>query len=149
MEKEQFQQQQLEGMPITPEAIKNNFENKRINSDPSFGNLYSTYQDDMDRASRLKERYEQETERDELGLLGEALVFASIEKGALGEKVTARGTNMYDDFFHGADIVIESKARQIREPIISSIELLKIISILGLFIALSCIIFEALKDSLL
>ena len=122
MKEEQFQQQQLEGMPITAEAIKKNFETKRINPDLSFGNLYSTYQDDMDRASRLNERYEQQSERDELDLLGEAIVFASIEKGALGEKVTARGTSMYDDFFHGADIVIESKARQIREPIISSID---------------------------
>jgi len=108
--------------PMTPESVILNFQSKRIAPDPEFAQLYSTYNDDMERVKRLQERYEADPSHDELGFVGEALVFDRIEKGALGSSITARGTNPYDDLFHGADIVIESNARQLRNPIVSAVD---------------------------
>lgn len=107
---------------LSPEVLKKNYEQKRINTDEGFAGLYSTYKDDMERAANLKESFDRQTGQDELGFYGEALIFSCIERGALGTTITARGTNLYDDLFHGADIVIESKAKQQRDPIVSSID---------------------------
>ncbi len=115
-------QSHLEGIQLTPEVIKENFKNKRINPDKAFNNLYSAFPDDMERASRLQGLYETQQEKDELGFLGEALVFNRLEEGALGSSITARGTSVYDDLFHGADVVVESTGRQQRDPIVSSID---------------------------
>lgn len=106
----------------TPESIRNNFEQKRIKSDESFAILYSSYKEDMRLAEKLKNKFETKTEQDELGFFGEALVLSCIEEGALGVNITARGTSSYDDLIHGADVIIESKGRQQRDPIISSID---------------------------
>lgn len=108
---------------FSPENVRKNFEENRIQPDGvSFAPLYSTFADDMKRTQAIEQVYKQESEKDELGFLGEALVFTCIEKGALGNHITARGTSQYDDFFHGADVVIESKGKQQRDPIVSSID---------------------------
>jgi hypothetical protein len=108
--------------PVTPASVKEKFERRRIVPGDDFQSLYSTFRDDMEKALRLRKMYEQQASQDDLGFLGEALVFDRIEQGALGGAITARGTSEYDDLFHGADIAIESKARQQRDPIISAVD---------------------------
>ena len=117
-------QNQLEGMSsYTPEVVKKNYEAKRIVADPIFTSLYSEYEKDMSRAEHLKEVYSAQHQSPEtLGSIGEALIFTCIDKGALGSRITARGTHIYDDYYHGADMVIESTSRQMRDPIVSTID---------------------------
>jgi hypothetical protein len=117
------EQQKLElNTHYTPEMFREHFESNRISEDPVFKNLYASYDEDMSKARRLKEVYDKEKESGDLGLIGEALVYRCIEKGALGKAVTARGTNIYDDYYHGADIVIESTTRQLRDPIVGTVD---------------------------
>ncbi len=107
---------------FNPEYLRSNFEKSRIPLDLSFASLYSSFENDVSRVENLKERFAQQESNDETGMIGESLVFARIQEGVLGTGITARATSLYDDFFHGADIVIESKAKQQRDPIISSID---------------------------
>lgn len=117
------QQKSLETMDLTQEKVLRIFEENRIKAEPdSFSSMYSTFQNDQDRVANLRNRYEQDTNKDQEGPLGEALVFLRIQQGALSPHITSRGTHLYDDFFHGADLVIESKARQLRDPIVSSVD---------------------------
>lgn len=117
------QQQNPEAMRLTPENVLRFFEENRIQAEPdSFSSMYSTFQDDQVRVANLRTQYEQVANRDQEGPLGEALVFLRIQQGALSPQITSRGTHLYDDFFHGADLVIESKARQLRDPIVSSVD---------------------------
>lgn len=121
MEGKQFQ---FEGMSsYTREVVKNNYEQKRIVADPVFHSLYSDYEKDMEKASELKKYFsEHSNDLESLGADGEALIFTCIDKGALGSNITARGTNIYDDYYHGADMVIESSSKQLRDPIVSAID---------------------------
>lgn len=120
---EQKQQGQLEGMSkFTPENILANFEKSRIVADNRFADLYSDFENDMQRAKDLRDVYNNELNPDKVGSIGEALIFTCLSEGALGKSITARGTNDYDDLFHGADILIESKAKQQRDPIVSTID---------------------------
>ncbi len=122
----QFQQQPkqatLEGMHLTPEVVRRRFDESRIPLDGSFSALYSNFQDDIARTDNMKKVFEQELVKERSGSVAEALVFSCIKDGALGSKITARGSSLYDDLFKGADIIIESGVRQMRDPIISSID---------------------------
>lgn len=121
MEGKQFQQEGMNTYSL--DGVKKNYEAKRITADPIFSSLYSEYEHDMKRAEHLKQMYSSHHESSEtLGSTGEALVFTCIDKGALGSHVTARGTNLYDDYYHGADMVIESTSRYMRDPIISAVD---------------------------
>lgn len=122
MEQKPHNNEKSPQLPVTPEMVVANFEAKRIHPDAKFGQLYSTFADDMARTDRVKKMYEAQPNQDQFGFLGEALVFSCIENGALGTGITARGTSPYDDLFHGADVAIESKGRQQRDPIVSSID---------------------------
>lgn len=114
--------QKKELRELSPEEIRNHFEANRISSDASFAPIYSTYQDDMDRVQRMKESHEK-GEHDEIGFFGEALISSCIENGALGSSITARGTNPYDDFLHGADVVVETTSKQQRDPVVASVDI--------------------------
>lgn len=117
------QQQNLEGMNVTPEHVLRFFEESRIKAEEGvFASIYSTFDDDQERVKNLRHQFDQEIDKDKDGALGEALVFMRIQQGALSSQITTRATNLYDDFFHGADLVIESKARQLRDPIVSSVD---------------------------
>ncbi len=120
---EKHNQRSLEGFAVTPEQALDVFNQNRIKAEQhSFGPLYSTFNDDQARVNNLQVEYEKAVDKDKEGPLGEALVFMRIQQGALGNQITTRGTSLYDDFFHGADLVIESKARQMRDPIVSSVD---------------------------
>ncbi len=124
MQEKQPQQSQLEGMShYTPEVVRENYERNRIVADESFSGLYSEYVKDMERVKALHQTYEnKDGGKEGLGFDAEALVFTCIEKGALGNNITARGTSLYDDYYHGADLIIESRAQQVRDPIISAVD---------------------------
>lgn len=108
---------------LTPEDFLAGFDTNRIIAErDSFGTMYSTFDNDQERVGNLKERFAQEKDRDEEGAIAEAVIFHCLKQGALGSQISARGTTLYDDFFHGADLVVESKMRQLRDPIISSVD---------------------------
>jgi hypothetical protein len=119
-------QGKLEGMDhITPEALLKNFNDKRIVADPAlFGPLYSEYNEDMKEVARLGRIFEaqREGQGEDVSALGEAVIFRCIEQSTLGSQITARGGSLFDDYHKGADIIIEGKARQQREPIISTVD---------------------------
>jgi hypothetical protein len=122
---EGIKQTSLEGFNLTPENLIQDFERKRIQASPNlFSDLYSAFEDDQGRANNLRDLYEQEgnNEVKKDGQLAEAIVLHCIEKGALGSNITTRGASLYDDYFHGADLVIESKGGQARDPIVSSVD---------------------------
>ena len=110
------------GLHYTPEVICEHFEKNRIGEDPMFEHLYAEYQNDMAKVKNLREVYEKTRGPDNVGFLSEAVVYRCIEQGALGSGITARGTHVYDDYYHGADIVIESTSRQVRDPIVGTID---------------------------
>lgn len=124
MQEKQPQQFQLEGMSnYTPEVVRENYERSRIVADASFSSVYSEYVKDMERVEALHKTYESKDGGNEgLGFDAEALVFTCIEKGALGNNITARGTSLYDDYYHGADLIMESRAKHVRDPIISAVD---------------------------
>jgi hypothetical protein len=119
-------QGKLEGMDhITPEALLKNFNDKRIVADPAlFGPLYSEYNEDMNEVARKGRIFakQREGQGEDVSALGEAVVFRCIEQSMLGSQITARGASLFDDYHKGADIIIEGKARQQRDPIISTVD---------------------------
>lgn len=117
-------QSTLEGMShYSPEIVLENFKSKRIVADAAFTGIYSEYNNDMQRTHSLHTAHQEKMDgREMLGFAAEALIFTCIEKGALGNTISARGTSDYDDLFHGADMVIESTAKQLRDPIVSTVD---------------------------
>jgi hypothetical protein len=107
---------------ITPEELLARFEDKRIQPDNRFESLYSDFASDMQRVNNLKTLNDsKKTPETMLGPVGEALVFDLIEKGILGSSIKARGTSIYDDYFHHADLIVEQFGQK-RDPMISTID---------------------------
>ena len=117
MEGKQFQLEWVSS--YTPDTVRNYYEERRIESGKGFPSIYGEYKKDMG-AVEIQGKYAKSPEGS--GFVAEALVFMCIDKGALGSGITARGTHRYDDIRHGADLVIETRADQLREPIVSAVD---------------------------
>ncbi len=100
----------------TPERLIENFDTHRIVSDdPSFSALYSTWQDDQDRAGNLKVVFDSDdTDQTHLGKVAEALIFKELTNHELSQHLTFRGASLYDDYFNGVDVVVEPKSGQVQ-----------------------------------
>ena len=106
---------------IEKEAMLERFNVGRIQAGDEFKALYSDYGHDMSRVAACQEIFSKESDVEQLGSVGEALVYSRIKQGIFGDDISVRGTNLYDDYFHGADLIIE--APQQREPIVSAIDI--------------------------
>jgi hypothetical protein len=92
----------------TPESVIEKFDSSRIEADTdSFRGLYSDYHSDMERVDNLSQIYDDNSTENQFGKVAEALVFSLLNKHPINEHVTFRPTNLYDDYFHGADLLVE------------------------------------------
>jgi len=99
---------------INPEQNYSNrliesFEKSRIGSDDAFRKIYSDYSHDMERTENLGELYRSNSPEVQLGKIAEALVFSLLQKHKIRNHLEFRATSEYDDYFHGADVVVEPK----------------------------------------
>jgi len=92
-----------------PGSLIRHFENSRIGSDGAFGKMYSDYSRDMERTENLGELYRSNSPEVQLGKIAEALVFSLLKKHKIRDHLEFRVTSEYDDYFHGADVVVEPK----------------------------------------
>jgi hypothetical protein len=84
----------------------------RINPDEAFAEVYSEYQSDMERVSNLRELYDRDSQ--ELGKLAETVVFKGMVNHPINEYFNLRQTSLYDDYLHGADLVVEPRGSLIQ-----------------------------------
>lgn len=86
------------------------YEMSRINPDDDFANLYSDYSGDMARVQAMDEIYNSSNSPEtQLGKVSEALVFSLLRQHEINEHLQFRPTSQYDDFFHGADLLVEPR----------------------------------------
>jgi hypothetical protein len=93
---------------IDTSSLLEKLEQRRIEVGEEFGNLYSDYDHDMDRAHNMSETYD-DSEAFMFGKISEALIFATLIEGEAGKYIRFRSSHPYDDIFHGIDIVAEPK----------------------------------------
>lgn len=84
-----------------------NFEKQRILSDESFKDVYSDYGRDMEKVDKLTMKYDGNEPEKQFGKIAEALVFTLLARHSINEHVLIRPTSRYDDYVHGADILVE------------------------------------------
>ncbi len=89
--------------------LLNGYEKDRIEPDPTFAEIYSDYKKDMERVESLGQVYNSQSPEAQLGKVAEALVVSLLKKHEVNEHLQFRATSEYDDFFHGADVLVEPK----------------------------------------
>ena len=113
----------IEENKFVPEELLRKFEAARIEPETGFKDVYSDYQKDQGRVASLQEKFqgrEQEKSEESLGPVGEALVYDRIKSGIFGAGISARPASLYDDYFHGADLLVE--AAHFQEPVVSTVD---------------------------
>jgi hypothetical protein len=110
MNRESFKAESV-AQPKTPIE---NFEGQRIVPDESFREVYSDYGNDMERVGNLAEIYEGNSPDQQFGKVAEALVFSLLTKHPVNEHVSFRPTSLYDDYLHGADILVEPRNTRVQ-----------------------------------
>ncbi len=98
---------ETQNAPEDARKLINRFEGERIESGEDFSQLYSEYQHDMARTEQIGAIYEQENPETQLGKVAEALVFSELKKNEISQYLQFRPTSHYDDYFHGADLLVE------------------------------------------
>lgn len=125
MEKSNFNTQETvapeRGIPgeFRTRELLSNFEKARIDMS-AYAHTYRDGNQDMARVSELHRMYEQQSTEVRHGDVAQALILERLEKGALGSGISVRAASLYDDYLHGADIVLD--AALMREPIVGSID---------------------------
>lgn len=95
---------------ISNERLVNGFENARINlNEPAFNQIYSDYEKDRERTEAMSLIYGKESPDSQLGKQAEALIFSLLNVHPINEHLAFRPTSLYDDFFKGADLLVEPK----------------------------------------
>lgn len=94
---------------VSPEEILRSVEKIRIPATEAFREQYSDYVVDMDRVKNIDSTYKTESQESQLGKVAEALIITSLGKGRMEELVQLRAANLYDDYFHGIDAVLEQR----------------------------------------
>lgn len=92
---------------VKPKTPLENFESQRITPDESFRGVYSEYGSDMERVGNLSDMYDGRSPDMQFGKVAEALVFSLLTKHPISKHVLVRPTSLYDDYLHGADILVE------------------------------------------
>lgn len=99
----------------SPEALVQNFEAKRIDeSDGVFDELYEDHQRDINKTNELDARYNPDNQENKLGKVAEALVFSTLTNHEVQEHLEFRPTSRYDDYFHGADLLVEPRNARVQ-----------------------------------
>ncbi len=99
---------------VQPKTSLEVFEGQRIVPDESFEGVYSDYASDMERVGNLAELYEGNSPDLQFGKVAEALVFSLLTKHPVNEHVSFRPTSLYDDYLHGADILVEPRNTRVQ-----------------------------------
>lgn len=93
--------------PLPNEVAVNSFEEARINFEESdFNEIYSDYLKDRARTQALSEIYDSQSPDSQLGKQAEALIFSLLNAHPINKHVAFRPTSLYDDYFHGTDLVV-------------------------------------------
>lgn len=103
-----------------PDLLRERYERERIESGPEFGQIYSSYSRDMTQVENLTQLFSQDNNGESLGPVGEALVYDRLNDNILGNGIIARPASLYDDYKHGADVLLE--ATHMREPLVSTVD---------------------------
>jgi|GEM_PF-5612470 len=109
----------------SPNELVARFEGSKIQiNDPIFQELYpiGSLAHDRQSTENLRAKFGNNVSvEDRMGPIGEAVVFDRIQEGKIfGSGVSARGATTHDDYFKGADIVLDADGFQ--EPTIATVD---------------------------
>lgn len=85
------------------------YESHRIEPVQEFAGIYSQYDRDMKRVEQLDQRYGASLPDAQMGKVSEALIFDLLTKHEINNHLLIRPTSTYDDYCHGADLLLEPR----------------------------------------
>lgn len=98
-----------------PEVLLRNFEKSRIDeSDHAFDELYGDHQADLETVYKCDAKYNGNTPEAQLGKVAEALVFSTLVNHESRQFLEFRPTSKYDDYVHGADLLVEPRNARVQ-----------------------------------
>ncbi len=97
----------------TTDKFLSRYESSRINPRDNFADLYSEYDADMERTRNFGEVCNSNAE-EMLGKKAEALVFSGLKDNEISKHFRLCPTSAYDDYFHGADLLLEPRNSNIQ-----------------------------------
>lgn len=94
---------------VPTQSLIEGYESERIVSGQEFANIYSQYDRDMRTVEQLDQKYGAGLPDAKIGKVAEALVFDLLIKHEINNHLLIRPTSQYDDYCHGADLLIEPR----------------------------------------
>jgi hypothetical protein len=94
-------------------SMVDRYEASRISPGEEFSQLYSDYDADMERARNFGEVCDGKSE-EAIGKKAEALIFSGMKNNEINQHFRLCPTSKYDDYFHGADLLLEPRNSNIQ-----------------------------------
>jgi hypothetical protein len=94
---------------VPSQLLIEGYNRKRIETGQEFESIYSQYDRDMQLVEQLDQKYSATSPDAQMGKIAEALIFDILTKHEINNHLLIRPTSQYDDYCHGADLLIEPR----------------------------------------